>query len=119
MALKKTVIMPNGLPLEYHRVVFVSLNNDNQNMILVHSYLNEEARRCEKDYEAGLVEDISERPYVYTRYYNTECYGAMSVGRAYDWLKTNVPEFEGAEDTGDQSDEITGDDFVSMLEEVL
>lgn len=118
MALKKKIIMPNGLPLEYHRIALVSLDVNNQNTVLVHSYLNEEARQYEKDYAAGLIQDPV-FPYVHGEYYNPEYSGVMSISRAYDWLKTNVPAFEGAEDTEDQSDEITGDEFVSMLEEVL
>ena len=123
MALKKTVVMPNGLPLEYHRIALVSLDANNQNTILVHSYLNEGARQYEKDYAAGTLKlDEGEHPifpYVHAEYYNPEYDGVMSIGRAYDWLKTHVPAFEGAEDAGDMSDEITGDEFISMLEEVL
>lgn len=118
MALKKTVVMPNGLPLEYHRVALVSIDVNNQNTVLVHSYLNETARQYEKDYAAGLIQDPT-FPYVHAEYYNPEYSGAMSISGAYEWLKSNVPAFEGAEDTGDVSDEITGDEFVSMLEEVL
>ena len=123
MALKKKITMPNGLPLEYHRIALVSIDINNQNTILVHSYLNEEARQWEKDYAAGKIKladgEHPTFPYIQARYYNPEYSGAMSIGRAYDWLKTNVPEFEGAEDTEEQADEITGDEFVSMLEEVL
>lgn len=118
MALKKTIVMPNGLPLEYHRIALISLDINNQNTILVHSYLNEDARQYEKDYAAGLIEDPT-FPYVDARYYNPEYNGFMSISMAYDWLKTNVSAFEGAEDTEDQSDEVTGDEFVSMIEEVL
>lgn len=119
MALIKQVVMPNGLPLEYHRIALVSIDVNSQNTILVHSYLNEEARQYEKDYAAGLIEGEPTFPYVHSQYYHPEYSGVMSVSRAYDWIKTNVYEFEGAEDTEDQSDEITGDEFVSMLEEVL
>ena len=118
MALKKTVVMPNGLPLEYHRIALVSLDINNQNTVLVHSYLNEAARQYEKDYRAGLIENPT-FPYVHSEYYNPPYDGVMSISRAYDWLRNNVPAFEGAEDTGDISDEISGDEFVSMLEEVL
>lgn len=123
MALKKKIVMPNGLPLEYHRIALVSLDINNQNTVLVHSYLNEEARQYEKDYAAGTL-NLAEGerpvfPYVHSEYYNPEYSGVMSISRAYDWLKANIPAFEGAEDTEDQSDEITGDEFVSMLEEVL
>lgn len=119
MALKKKIIMQNGLPLEYHCVALVSIDTNNQNTILVHSYLNEAARRYEKDYAAGLIEGEPVFPYVHAQYYNPEYSGVMSIGRAYDWLKTNVTAFEGAEDTEDQSDEIMGDEFISMVQEVL
>lgn len=119
MALIKKVVMSNGLPLEYHRIALVSLDINNQNTVLVHSYLNEEARQYEKDYAAGLIEGEPVFPYVYAEYYNPEYSGAMSIGRAYEWLKNNIPAFAGAEDDEEQVDEITGDEFVSMLEEVL
>lgn len=119
MALIKKVVMPNGLPLEYHRIALVSLDVNNQNTVLVHSYLNEEARQYEKDYAAGLIEGEPVFPYVHAEYYNPEYSGAMSIGRAYEWLKNNIPAFAGAKDDEEQVDEITGDEFVSMLEEVL
>ena len=119
MALKKRVVMPNGLPLEYHRVALISLDVNNQNTVLVHSYLNEEARQYEKDYAAGKIEGDPTFPYVHAEYYNPDFDGFMSVAMAYDWLKSNVPAFEGAEDTGDVSDEVTGDELLSMLKEVL
>lgn len=118
MALIKKIVMSNGLPLEYHRIALVSLDTNNQNTILVHSYLNEEARQYEKDYAAGLIKEPV-FPYVHSEYYNPDYNGAMSIGLAYDWLKNNVPAFEGAEDTDDQSDEVTSDEFLSMLEGVL
>ena len=119
MALKKKVVMPNGIPLEYHRIALVSLDINNQNTVLVHSYLNEEARQYEKDYAAGLIEGEPVFPYVRAQYYKPEYSGVMSIGRADDWLKSSVPAFEGAEDTEEVADEITGDEFLSMLEEVM
>lgn len=118
MALKKKIIMPNGLPLEYHRIALVSLDINNQNTILVESYLNEEARQQEKDYASGITSELV-APYTYSEYYNPPYDGVMSISRAYDWLRNNVPAFEGAEDTGDISDEISSDEFLAMLEEVL
>lgn len=123
MALRKKIVMPNGIPLEYHRVALVSLDVNSQNTVLVHSYLNEEARQYEKDYAAGALELAEGEhpvfPYVYAQYYHPEYSGAMSISRAYDWLKTNIPAFEGAVDTEDQADEITGDEFLDMVQEVL
>lgn len=123
MALIKTIVMPNGLPLEYHRIALVSLDINSQNTILVHSYLNEEARQYEKDYAAGTLELAEGEhpvfPYVESNYYNPEYNGAMSISLAYDWLKTNVPIFEGAVDDEEVADDVTGDEFISMVEEVL
>lgn len=118
MALKKKVTLPNGLPMEYHRVALVSLDVNNQNTVLVHSYLNEEARQYEKDYAAGLIKDPV-FPYVHAEYYHTKYSGAMSVRAAYEWLKSSVREFEGAEDTDDVAGEVSGDEFIAMLEEVM
>ena len=123
MALKKTVVMPNGIPLEYHRIAQVRMDTNQQNTVLVHSYLNEATRQYEKDYAAGTL-DPSEMarptfPYVHAQYYNPDYSGAMSISGAYEWLKANVPAFEGAEDTGDVADEISGDEFITLLEEVL
>lgn len=119
MALKKKITIPNGLQLEYHRIALISLDINHQNSILVHSYLNEEARQYEKDYAAGLIEGTPSFPYVYAEYYNPKYSNVMSLSQAYDWLKTNIPEYKDAENTDEYMDEITGDEFVAMLEEVL
>ena len=123
MALKKKVVMPNGLPLEYHRIALVTLDINNQNTVLVESYLNEDARLYEKAYQEGTLELAEGEqpifPYTHGEYYNPPYDGVMSISRAYEWLRNNVPAVEGAEDTGDASDEISGDEFMAMLEEVL
>lgn len=118
MALIKKVTMPNGLPLGYHRVALVSIDVNNQNTVLVHSYLDEAARRYEKDYAAGLVEGEPSFPYVEATYYNPEYSGAMSVAAAYAWLRA-LPEFEGAEDDSGRAGEVTGDELLAMIEEVM
>ena len=118
VALRKKVVMPHGLPLEYHRVLMVCIDVNERNRILVHSYLNEEARQYEKDYAAGLIKDPV-FPYVHAGYYDTDYSGSMSVRAAYEWLKSSVREFEGAEDTDDVAGEVSGDEFIAMLEEVM
>lgn len=122
MALAKTVTVSNGLPLEYHRIAEVTFDGSiGRSCILVHSYLNEGARQLEKEQANAELgpSDKPARPYVHKQYYSTDYAGNMSISGAYEWLKDNVPAFEGAEDTGDVSDEITGDEFLSMLEEVM
>ena len=98
MALLKKVTMANGLPLEYHRIAMIKNEINQQTTILVHSYLNAEARQYEKDYANGLIEGEPTFPYVDARYYNISYDPEMTVVLAYEWMKNNIPEFENAED---------------------
>lgn len=101
MAIKKQVTCSNGVITEYHRVAMLRIDTNQQNMILVHSYLSEGGRQIEKNYAAGKYDDMEEGlmvwPYVDARYINVEYDGEMTIPKAYEWLKT-LPEFEGAED---------------------
>ena len=101
MAIKKQVTADNGIVTEYHRVALVSIDVNQQNTILIHSYLSADGRQIEKDYAAGLYNDLDEGmmkfPYVNARYINTDYSPDMTVSAAYDFIKT-LPEFEGAED---------------------
>lgn len=101
MAIKKQVTAPNGIVTEYHRVAMVKIDTNQQNTILVHSYLSEAGRQIEKDYAAGLYDDVEQGmmnwPYVDAQYVICEYDGEMTIPKAYEWLKT-LPQFEGAED---------------------
>lgn len=101
MAIFKPVTAPNGIVTEYHRIAMVKIDTNQQNTILVHSYLSETGRQIEKDYAAGLYNSIEEGlmnwPYVYARYLNCEYDGEMTIPKAYDYLKT-LPEFIGSVD---------------------
>ena len=100
MAIKKKVTAVNGIVTEYHRIAMVKIDTNQQNTILVHSYLSEDARQIEKDYAAGLYNDLEEGmmhfPYVEDNYLNCDYDGFMTIEKAYEWLKT-LPQFEGAE----------------------
>lgn len=101
MAIKKQVTADNGIMTEYHRIALVSIDVNQQNTILVHSYLSESGRQIEKDYAAGLYRDLDEGmmkfPYVSAEYINVNYDPNMTVPAAYEYLKT-LPQFEGAED---------------------
>ena len=101
MAIKKTKTEDNGIVTEYHRIALLSIDTNNQNTILVHSYLNEAGRQIEKDYAAGKYDNIEagmmKFPYVKADYLNCDYDGEMTITKAYDYLKT-LPEFEGAID---------------------
>ena len=101
MAIKKQVTAPNGVITEYHRIAMVKIDVNQQNTILVHSYLSEAGRQIEKDYAAGMYDNIETGfmnwPYVDAVYINCAYDCDMTIANAYAWLKT-LPQFEGAED---------------------
>lgn len=101
MAIKISKTEDNGIVTEYHRVALLSIDVNNQNTILVHSYLSDAARQIEKDYAAGLYADMDigmmRFPYVASEYLNLPYDGEMNVTKAYEYLKT-LPQFAGAED---------------------
>lgn len=101
MAIKKIVTAPNGIVTEYHRIAMVKIDTNQQNTLLIHSYLSEAGRQIEKDYAAGLYNDIEESmmnwPYVDAEYLNCDYDGDMTIAKAYEYLKT-LPKFEGAID---------------------
>lgn len=101
MAIKKQVVALNGITTEYHRIAMVKIDTNQQNTILVHSYLSETGRKIEKDYAAGLYSDLEEGmmnwPYVDTTYVHCPYDGTMSISNAYSYLKT-LPQYENAED---------------------
>ena len=104
MALKKRIIMPNGLPLEYHRVALVNIEPNQQITVLRHSYLDESARQYEKDWAAGKIESEPQFPYVDHEYIHMDYAGGIEVLRdgamegAYALLKKYRPEFADATD---------------------
>lgn len=101
MAIKKPVTEPNGVVTEYHRIALLSIDVNNQIRMLVHSYLGADGRQIEKDYKAGLYNDVEAGmmnfPYVMASYISVDYDEDMTVKKAYDYLKT-LPQFAGAED---------------------
>ena len=104
MALKKKIIMPNGLPLEYHRIGLVNIQPNQQITIVRYSYLDDSSRQYEKDYAAGLIIGQPTFPYVDYEYINVPfadnidiLVGGAMEG-AYQLLKKHRPEFADAED---------------------
>lgn len=101
LAIKKQVTADNGIVTEYHRIALIEIDVNNQNTILIMSYLSEDGRQIEKDYAAGKYNNVDEGlwhfPYVDSKYINTDYDPEMTVTKAYKYIKT-LPEYEGAED---------------------
>lgn len=104
MALKKKIVMSNGLPLEYHRISLVNIQPNQEIIIVRHSYLDESARQYEKDYASGLINGEPTFPYVDYEYINIPYEGNIdtliggAMEGAYLLLKQHRPEFSDAED---------------------
>lgn len=101
MALKKKVTAQNGIVTEYHRIAMTSVEVNQQNTILLYSYLSEDGRQVEKDYAAGKYNDVDSGlvpfPYYDAQYLHPDYDGTMTIKKAYEYLRS-LPEFEGAED---------------------
>ena len=90
MALYKEVVQADGVTTKYHRILYLHLTTNRQNSIAVLSYVDDSSRENEKD--AVLVQ-----PYQRAVTYETAYDPAMTIEKAYEYLKT-LPQFEGATD---------------------
>lgn len=101
MALRKKMTADNGIVTEYHRIAMLKIEVNQRNIALVHSYLSEDGRQIEKDYEAGkyrhLEEGLMKFPYVDAEYIDIKYDGEMTIAKAYEYLKS-LPQFAGATD---------------------
>lgn len=76
--------------VEYHRIEKLEIETGLRVGVYVLSYADEEERQAELDGEE--VNSVSS-------YYCTDTpEGPSTIEEAYEWLKTERPEFEGAED---------------------
>lgn len=112
MALKKELLLKNGISVNYHRII--TLNQMiNQNIeIQLLSYLDESKRIAEKDFEdiqnrVSKGEEVTDEEmqkisegfetYTYHSNYQIEYQDNYSVKDAYEYLKT-LDKYSGAED---------------------
>ena len=96
MALKKDIVLENGIVLNYHRVVSINNITNQQTIIEVGSYINKEQRDKERAwYESNSKDNMN--VYIITTYYSKEYDKDLNVDSAYEYLKT-LEVFEGAED---------------------
>ena len=99
MALKKTIILPNGVPMEYHRIAEIQNIVNNQTQLVIYSYVNQEQRNREKNHEIRYSDDI----YRTTDYAMLDYNDKLTIKEAYEYLKT-TEKYEGAEDVFEEGD---------------
>lgn len=90
MAIYKEIKQADGVTTKYHRILFLMKTVNRQNSIAVLSYTDGDSRNAEK-------ESISVQPYQKSVTYETAYDAGMTIGSAYEFLKS-LPEFEGATD---------------------
>ena len=100
MALKKEIVLDNGITVNYHRIVGLSKITNQSNIIEVASYTSKEKREEEKEaikkgQETG--EAISTNIFIDTTYINKEYSEDETIKDAYEYLKT-TDKYKDAED---------------------
>ncbi len=84
MALKKTIILENGIPMSYHRIAEIKNIVNNSTMLIIHSYINQEQRNREKNHEIRFSDDIYKIIEQVKIAYNDK----LDIVSAYEYLKT-------------------------------
>lgn len=95
MALSKRIGLGNGVAVNYHRVVSVNCITNVQNVVEVASYTSRAKREEER---AAIAAGEEMNVYVDTRFLATPYDQGMTVDSAYEWIKANRSEFDGAGD---------------------
>lgn len=101
MALIKSITLPNGIIVAYHRVVSVDNITNQSSIIEVASYTNKTKRLEEKE---ALKNNIPMDVFIHTEYLNVPYDKDLNVDSAYAYLKT-LEQFEGYVDDLDVSEE--------------
>lgn len=103
MAISINKTLPNGVPLNYYRIVSLTTVVNKQTTIELAGYVSEDARKAEQDAQAEAQES-GQFPaidvYIDTQFITVDYDPDMSVNKAYALLKA-MPEWEDAEDVID------------------
>lgn len=94
MALKKEIVLDNGVIIKYHRIVGINNVTNVCSIIEVASYTSEEKRNEEK----SAIENSKEmNVFIDTDYINKEYEEDFKIEQAYAYLKT-IDKFKDSED---------------------
>lgn len=94
MALIKQIVLDNGIPVTYHRVVSVNNITNHSSIIEIASYVNKAKREEEKE---ALKNNESMDVFINSDYQEIPYNQTLNVDTAYEYLKT-LEMFEGSED---------------------
>lgn len=88
MAIKKQIELPNGIVLNYHRIVSINKVTNVQLTLEICSYINEKKRQEEVDYYNSTDPNKTMNVYKHTTYINKEYNEDENIKSLYDYLKT-------------------------------
>ena len=110
MAIIKEIKQNDGVTTNHHVVTFFASNTGANTVLTITSYID----------EAAALEALAGSPIPYRRSesFTIPYDEGMTLARAYDYLLA-TPKFEGGESTIDFPDEVTGEELISMIEEVM
>lgn len=93
MALKKEIVLNNGVIVNYHRIVSINKITNLGNIIEIASYTSEPKREEEKQ---ALLENKKMNVYIETQFLNKEYNSNETIDDVYNYLKT-LEKFKDAE----------------------
>lgn len=85
MALDKTIVLNNGITVNYHRIVSINNITNNQSIIEVASYTSSEKRQEEKE---ALKNQKPMSVFIKPTYISKEYTSDLDIVSAYAYLKT-------------------------------
>ena len=94
MALKKNLILDNGVIVNYHRIVSVNKITNNSNIIEIASYTSKEKRQEEQE---AIKHARLMNVFIDTTFMNKEYNENETIKDLYDYLKT-TEKFKDADD---------------------
>lgn len=105
MALSKRIALPNGITVNYHRIVGVNTITNVQNIIEVASYTSKAKRAAEQvALAAGEPMDV----FIHTSIISAPYDQTMDIDAAYAYVKA-LPDYDGATDV---IEDVEGGDVV-------
>ncbi len=98
MALKKEIVLKNGVTVSYHRIAEIQNIVNGKTRLVIYSYINQEQRNREKNHEIKYSDDI----YKITDYVLIDYNDKFTIKDSYEYLKT-VEKYQGSKDILEES----------------
>lgn len=85
MALYKEITLENGITVSYHRIVTINKVTNQNNIVEIASYINEDERQKEKE---AIENKTKMNIFIETEYITKEYNEEENIEEIYEYLKT-------------------------------